>query len=219
MTFKHELVLLPELNTVQTENGRFYLGSNGQKYPSVTTILGKRKEKIVALNEWRRRVGEKQASRISTMAANRGTNVHKLVEDFVMNIPVDYRRVMPLPASMFKSIQPCIEEHLKVVRAIEVALLSDTLKLAGRTDIIGTWDDYNSVIDIKTSTRVKKENDILDYFLQCTAYAIMFEELTGIDTPKIVVVIANEYQPPSIFVKDTSEYEPILMEYLAEYNP
>jgi genome maintenance exonuclease 1 len=120
---------------------------------------------------------------------------------------------------MFKSIQPCIEEHLKVVRAIEVALLSDTLKLAGRTDIIGTWDDYNSVIDIKTSTRVKKENDILDYFLQCTAYAIMFEELTGIDTPKIVVVIANEYQPPSIFVKDTSEYKPILMEYLAEYNP
>lgn len=218
MTFIHELVVLPEINVIQTDEGRFYLGENGQRYPSVTTVLGRREEKQKSLSEWRTRVGDVAANKISSRASRRGTAVHKLVERFVLNEELDLRKEMPLNAEMFRSIQSQLEENLKVVRAVEVPLLSDTLRLAGRTDTIGTWIDTNAVIDIKTSTRVKEESHILDYFLQCTAYAIMFEETTGIPTPNIVVMIALEDDKPQIFVKKRADYEHILMEFLLKYN-
>ena len=125
---------------------------------------------------------------------------------------------MPLNIEMFRTLEPIIAENLKLVRAVEIGLISDTLRLAGRTDVIGTWKDSNAVIDIKTSTRVKEESQILDYFLQCTAYAIMFEEATGIHTPDIVVAIAVEDDQPQIFERKVYEYEPILMDFLKEYN-
>ena len=216
--FEHALVSLPEIKATQTEEGRFYLGTNGQKYSSVTTVLGRRKEKRIALAEWRSRVGDESANRISGRASRRGTSVHKLVESFVMNEEIDFRKEMPLNTEMFRSIEPILIENLKLVRAVEVGLMSDTLRLAGRTDVIGTWKDSNSVIDIKTSTRKKTEKDILDYFLQCTAYAIMFEEATGICTPDIVVAIAVEDDNPQIFERKRCDYEQTLMDFLKEYN-
>lgn len=216
--FKHDLVSLPEIKATQTEEGRFYLGANGQKYSSVTTVLGRRKEKRIALAEWRSRVGNENANRISGRASRRGTSVHKLVERFVMNEEIDPSKEMPLNIEMFRSLEPIIAENLKLVRAVEIGLMSDTLRLAGRTDVIGTWKDSNAVIDIKTSTRKKNEKDILDYFLQCTAYAMMFEEATGIKTPDIVVAIAVEDASPQIFERKRKNYERILMVFLEEYN-
>ena len=135
-----------------------------------------------------------------------------------MNEEIDIRKEMPLNIEMFRSLEPIITENLKLVRAVEIGLISDTLRLAGRTDVIGTWKESNAVIDIKTSTRVKDESYILDYFLQCTAYAIMFEEATGIKTDDIVIAIAVEDDEPQIFEKKREEYEPILMDFLKEYN-
>lgn len=218
MIFKHDLVSLPELKTIQTEQGRFYVSDDGGKYPSVTTVLGRRKEKREALKAWRQRVGNEEANRISGRAARRGTAVHKLVERYVLNEEIDLRKEMPLNAEMFKSIQPVLLDSIKLVRAVEVPLFSHKLRLAGRTDLIGCWDNVNAVIDIKSSTRIKQEEDILDYFLQCTAYAIMFEELTGILTPNIVVVIANEDAAPSVFEKSRSDYEQLLYDFLEQYN-
>ena len=216
--FKHDLVSLPEIKATQTENGRFYLGSGGQKYASVTTVLGRRKEKRKSLAEWRARVGNENANKISGRAARRGTSVHKLVERFVMNEEIDPRKEMPLNIEMFRTLETIIAENLKLVRAVEIGLISDTLRLAGRTDVIGTWKESNAVIDIKTSTRAKEESQILDYFLQCTAYAIMFEEATGIKTPDIVVAIALEDGAPQIFEKKREDYESILMDFLDKYN-
>ena len=135
-----------------------------------------------------------------------------------MNEEMDLRKEMPLNIEMFRSIEPIIVENLKLVRAVEIGLISDTLRLAGRTDVIGTWKERNAVIDIKSSTRPKTEDYILDYFLQCTAYAIMFEEATGIKTDDIVVVIALEDGAPQIFEKKREDYESILMDFLEKYN-
>ena len=216
--FKHDLVSLPEIKAIQTDEGRFYLGANGKKYSSVTTVLGRRKEKRIALAEWRTRVGNENANRISGRASRRGTSVHKLIERFVLNEEIDLREEMPLNAEMFRSLESLFIENLKLVRAVEIGLMSDTLRLAGRTDVIGTWKDSNAVIDVKTSTRAKKESQILDYFLQCTAYAIMFEEATGIKTPDIVVAIAVEDSSPQIFERKRNDYEHILIDFLKEYN-
>ena len=216
--FKHDLVSLPEIKAIQTDEGRFYLGANGKKYSSVTTVLGRRKEKRIALAEWRTRVGNENANRISGRASRRGTSVHKLIERFVLNEEIDLREEMPLNAEMFRSLESLFIENLKLVRAVEIGLMSDTLRLAGRTDVIGTWNDSNAVIDVKTSTRAKKESQILDYFLQCTAYAIMFEEATGIKTPDIVVAIAVEDSSPQIFERKRNDYEHILIDFLKEYN-
>ncbi len=216
--FKHDLVSLPEIKAIQTDEGRFYLGANGKKYSSVTTVLGRRKEKRIALAEWRTRVGNENANRISGRASRRGTSVHKLIERFVLNEEIDLHEEMPLNAEMFRSLESLFIENLKLVRAVEIGLMSDTLRLAGRTDVIGTWKDSNAVIDVKTSTRAKKESQILDYFLQCTAYAIMFEEATGIKTPDIVVAIAVEDSSPQIFERKRNDYEHILIDFLKEYN-
>ncbi len=216
--FKHDLVSLPEIKAIQTDEGRFYLGANGKKYSSVTTVLGRRKEKRIALAEWRTRVGNENANRISGRASRRGTSVHKLIERFVLNEEIDLHEEMPLNAEMFRSLESLFIENLKLVRAVEIGLMSDTLRLAGRTDVIGTWKDSNAVIDVKTSTRAKKESQILDYFLQCTAYAIMFEEATGIKTPDIVVAIAVEDSSPQIFERKRNDYEHTLIDFLKEYN-
>lgn len=216
--FKHDLVSLPDIKATQTENGRFYLGSNGQKYASVTTVLGRREEKRKSLAEWRERIGNENANKISGRASRRGTSIHKLVERFVMNEEIDPRKEMPLNIEMFRTLETILAENLKLVRAVEIGLISDTLRLAGRTDVIGIWKDSNAVIDIKTSTRKKNESQILDYFLQCTAYAIMFEEATSIKTPDIVVAIAVEDGAPQIFEKKRKDYESILMDFLEIYN-
>jgi genome maintenance exonuclease 1 len=89
--------------------------------------------------------------------------------------------------------------------------------LAGRVDCIAEWNGQLSVIDFKTSTREKSEEGILNYFMQCTAYALMFEEITGKTINKIVVAIATEDEVPQIFIKDKSNYINGLNTYIQNY--
>ena len=78
------------------EGKRLYATPSGSKVPSVTTILDrtKPKEKQEALANWRKAVGEKKAQEITTEAANRGTRMHKWLEDYVQN-----NRVMGEPGT------------------------------------------------------------------------------------------------------------------------
>ena len=119
---------------------------------------------------------------------------------------------------LFSTIQPIIDENISLIHGIEVPLWSKHLGVAGRCDCIGVWDNELAIIDWKTSNKLKKEEWVEDYFLQATAYSIMYEERTKQPVGKAVIVIAVEGDQPQVFVKRTKNYWTILEETLNEWN-
>ena len=213
--FDYDLVNVPMIEARMTSEGRVYETPEGERYPSVTTVLGNRPEKKKSLAEWRKRVGEKKATEISTQAARRGTSVHRLVEEYLIDLKEPDLNEMPTAISSFKSIRKSLDANLEVIRGIEVTLYSDRLKLAGRCDCVGIWSGRNSIIDFKTSRKLKKEDWIEEYFLQCTAYSLMFEERTKIVTEGIVIIISvDDYADPQVFMKSRNAYVNTLEELI-----
>jgi len=218
-TFNH--VKLPsldfDLKAETTDSGRLYATPTGEKYKSITTVLGNHNKQ--AIMEWRKNVGEERANRISSKAANRGTKVHKICEDYINNEINDFmmQLLMPDLKELFFKIRPIIDENLGDVYSQEQALYSHKLKIAGRVDLIGIWNGKLAVIDFKTSIKQKQEENIQNYFMQCTAYALMFSELTGMWIDDIVVLIATEEGEAQIFERQIHDYQKPLMQYIDKY--
>lgn len=197
-------IVLPTLTRQTTESGRKYFTPEGNAYPSITTVLSiLGKEEIIA---WRKRVGEEEANRISRQASTRGTAVHKLAEDYVDNKPDWKGKHMPSNIATFNTLRPILDAKLNNVWMQEAFLYSDKLKTAGQVDCIGEWDGVLSIIDFKTSKRVKKEEDITNYFIQMCFYAAAFLERTGIAIKQAVVVMAVDDNEPLIFKVNTFDY-------------
>lgn len=174
---------------------------DGDKFPSVTTVVGaQKKEKIL---EWRRRVGEEQANKVSRLASSRGTNVHTLCERYLNNESLG--NIMPDALEMFNSIKPFLN-RINNIHYQEVALWSKRIQLAGRVDCIGEFDGVLSSIDFKTSKRIKDAEEIQDYFWQTAAYAVMYEELVGIAIDQLVVIMAVENERPLLFIEKTEDH-------------
>ena len=216
MDFKHlNLHNFPNLKAKTTAQGRRYF-VEGNAYPSVTTVIGEKKKDSIL--KWRRKVGEEEANAISKRASTRGNKCHKLAEDYLSNKPLDRYRDDVLSLGMFHQIRPYIDK-INNIHALEESLYSHTLKLAGRVDCIAEYDNELAIIDFKTSTKYKREEWIQDYFSQETAYAIMFQELTGLKVKQLVTIIAVETGTPQVFVKkDILTYVPKLKEYIDYYK-
>jgi genome maintenance exonuclease 1 len=218
-TFEH--VSLPQLQfdltAETTDNGRLYTTPEGNKYKSITTVLSHLNKK--AIYEWRQAVGEERANEISRKASNRGTKVHKICEDYINNEITDFKMQMLMPdlKELFFKIRPIIDENVGKVYSQEQALYSDKLRVAGRVDLIAEWNGKLSVIDFKTSTKQKDEDYIQNYFMQCTAYALMFAERTGIWIDDIVVLIATEEGPAQVFERQIHDYRQPLIELIDKY--
>lgn len=217
MNFKHVGCDIDyDLNTETVDGKRFYRTPEGLLYPSVTTITSLHgKDKIL---EWRKRVGDAEANRISTQASGRGTRVHKLCENYLNNEEDYARKQMPDAVVMFKSIQPILDKYVNNIHALEVPLYSNHLRVAGRVDCIAEFDGKLAVIDFKTASKPKEEKWILNYFMQCSAYAVMYEERTGISVPRIAVVIAVADEQPQIFVKKRNDYIQHFINYREAYD-
>jgi genome maintenance exonuclease 1 len=207
-----------ELESVTTENGRVYKTPEGNFYPSITTVLSHSSDKSF-LEEWRKRVGESKANKITKKSSDRGTKLHEVCEKYLLNELTDFkiRMMMPDIKDFFMQLRPHIDSNVGDVYGLELPLYSDKLKLAGRTDCIAFWNDKLSIVDYKNSIKEKKEEWIQGYFVQCTAYAMMFEERTGISIDQIVVAIANEEGKPQIFIKEKSKYVEQLQSYIERY--
>lgn len=204
-TFNHKFVTEVELSEEYIEGKRHYVLPDGTKFRSVTTILGEKKDKT-ALNEWRQRVGEEEAKKIITQASRRGTAVHKIAEKYVLNDPEYAKGAMPSGLDSFNSLKKYLDKHVDNIYGIELPLHSFELKTAGRCDLIAEFDGIPSIIDFKTSRKMKREDWIQDYFYQTTCYSLMFEEMYEIQIPQIVVMIAVDDDLPQLFVKDRMHY-------------
>lgn len=205
-----------KLKSVMENNKRFYMTPTGEKYPSVTTVLGSVADKKW-LYEWRKKVGESEANKISNHASTRGTRLHSMCEKYMLNDESFAEKQMPLTIEMFKSIQKYID-MVEVVYGNEIPLYSHELKTAGTADLFCKIGGKSVILDFKTASRQKNEEDIENYFLQATTYCLMIEELKQIEIPKIVVLIAVEGDKPQFFIKSTSHYKEKVREIFKNYR-
>ena len=208
---------IPELKTKNINRKRFYQTPNGKLYPSITTVLNKKK--MQGISEWRKKVGEDVANYIARTAANRGTKVHHMCEDFLNNnFDEEVHKKNFLPYVLFSQMKPILMQKVNNILAQECSLYTDKYKVAGRVDCIAKYDGVPSIIDFKTSTKERNDDWNESYYIQASAYSEMFEERTSIAIPQIVILVVTEDGVVQEFVKDKGEYLPMLVEAIDDFT-
>jgi genome maintenance exonuclease 1 len=214
--FKHEELDIgyDDLVADTRETGRVYVAPDGSRYPSVTTVLGILSED--SIREWRQRVGEEEANKVSHRASNRGTAVHSIIEKYLRN--EDTSDNLPHIKQSLANLRPILDKSIGKIFGLETALYSRHLGMAGRCDCIAEWNGVPSIIDFKTSKRIKKKENIASYFAQASAYAIMFEERTGLAIPNTVIVMDVDDNHPLIFEEHRDNFVELLLSTKKEYD-
>jgi genome maintenance exonuclease 1 len=211
----NNLFYYDDLKSVTSDSGRKYVTPFGKEYPSITTVLSLLSKD--SIDAWKKRVGYDKAERISKKASSRGTQVHELIEKYLANSDTYSRGYFPNIMSSLHDIKSELNK-LGIIYAQECALYSDHLGIAGRVDCVAEYDGELSIIDFKTSAKLKKKVWIESYFLQCTAYSIMWEEQTGIPITKLVIMIAVDGHSPQTFIEHRDNWTDKLKETIELYK-
>ena len=224
MQFDHQTVELPKIkqkNKALPDGGRAYETPEGKLYPSITTVLSIRNKK--GLHEWRERVGHDVANYIARTAAQRGTAVHKMCEDYLNNQhlawPDEFEKHKSknfLAWCLFTQMRETLS-NINNIKCLESSLYSDTLKVAGQVDCIAEYKGNLSVIDFKTSSKERDDAWNENYYIQTCAYAEMFKERTGQTVDKLVILVVTQDGTVQEFIKDKKEYNELLDSSLKEW--
>ena len=220
--YNHVPVTLPELETKSIDRKRYYITPTGSVYPSITTVLSIRNKK--GLIAWRKRVGNEVANYVAGKAAARGTKVHHMCEDYLNNQHIDWPNKWEehskdfLPWCLFNELSKKVLCYINDINAQECSLYSDKYKIAGRVDCIANYKERLSVIDFKTSTKERSDAWNENYYVQCSAYAEMFEELTGKNIDQIVVLVVTEDGTVQEFIKEKSQYTDLLVDAISDWR-
>lgn len=196
-----------ELKRKSVNGKRLYENPWGEPVPSVTTILDKTKpkEKREALNNWKQRVGEDEAQRIVTEAANTGTYMHAILEHWVKNETYAGEATVQsrlMADTVIKNIQP----HISEVWGSEVNLCYPGL-YAGTTDLVGMWKGKPTILDFKQTNKPKKREWIEDYFLQLTAYGLAHNEMFNTTITSGAIFMCSRECEFQLFEITESEWE------------
>jgi len=220
--FNHVPVKLPELETITIDRKRFYVTPQGKYYPSITTVLSIRRKE--GLMEWRKNVGDKVANYVAAKAATRGIKVHHMCEDYLNNMSLDYPDKWKkhekdfLPLCLFNQLRDKALENISDIYAQECGLYSDKYRVAGRVDCIAKYKGVLSIIDFKTSTRERSDAWNENYYIQGSAYAEMFTELTGIDVNQVVILVVTEDGTVQEFIKQKGDFLDAIHNSVAEWR-
>ena len=196
----------PKTKGKRIDGMRFY-EVDGKAFPSITTVLGSLPKP--GLDQWRKNVGEEAAKWEMNRAARRGKATHTLVENYLKGESPSTRDVLPL--GLFALLKPYLAQ-IDNIHCLEQILYSKKLTVAGQVDCIAEYNGKLSVIDFKTANKERKEDWIENYFVQTTAYAMMYEELFGKRIDQLVILMAGEDGTMRSFVKDRKLFEPKLEE-------
>jgi len=211
--FNHIEIDYPTLDREMIDGVRYYDTPDGQKLVSITSIISHYNREI--FTKWRKRVGVEEANKITKAATSRGTDMHTLVENYMLN--KELPTVQPLSEFLFKQAKPDLDK-IDNIHAIEQALFSKELGVAGTVDCIAEYDGELAVIDFKTSKKPKPEKWIEHYYVQCAAYACMLYEMTGIMVKKFVIIMSCENGEVEVYEQyDKRKYINLLAEYISEF--
>lgn len=193
----------PSLIRIDGGPFRLYETPDGERYPSITSVLNAKPNP--GIEAWKKRVGVAEAERVSKRATTHGTKIHMLCEDYLNN-ELDVSKVDPMTVNEWIPMKKQLDEHIDDVLACELSLFSTRLRVAGTTDLIAAWDGVRCLIDFKTSKRLKTRDDIYSYFLQTSAYAMMCFERTGIVLKDLVILMLVEGGECLIFKEKVGDY-------------
>ena len=174
--------------------------------------------------EWRKRVGDDVANYIARTAAQRGTKVHHMCEDYLNNLQNEWPEKWAehqknfLPFVLFGQLKPYLDKNVNNIFAQECGLYSDKYREAGRVDCIAEYNNVPSIIDFKTSTKERNDDWNESYYIQASAYSEMFEERTGVAIPQIVILVVTEDGVVQEFIKDKGDYIPKLVEAIDDFT-
>ena len=174
-----------ELIQDNRKTGRVYHSPDGT-FPSITNLLFEMISKK-GIQEWEEKIGKEAAQKIKTKASRRGTRVHGYLEKYLAGDENYLEKAPPDHMELVKLAIPQIDEKIDNIRGIELGMWSEGLKVAGTSDLIADYEGELAVIDWKTATYIKKEEYILSYILQGTAYCRMLYELYGLLPKKVVI--------------------------------
>ena len=209
---------LPKLNRETIDGVRYYTVPNGDeviKLPSITSVTSFYNRQIFA--EWRRKVGEQEANKVTKAATSRGTDMHSLCESHLKNEKLP--SVQPLSQYLFKQSKPYLDK-INNIHALEDSLYSTILGVSGTVDCIAEYDGDLAVIDFKTSKKPKPVEWIENYFVQAAAYACMFYEMTDIPVKKLVILMSCENGEVVEYIIDSDEkmkYIKLLVKYIKNF--
>lgn len=209
----------PDIPSSQINGMRVYERA-GKYYPSVTTILGTTmpEEKAASLEKWRTSLGREKAEKVTRDAAHNGTQVHTLIERFLKKQELfrEGETFAPLDISGFNALKLKLKK-IDEMWGLEVPLYSDLLEVAGRCDCVGVYRGRPSIIDFKTSMRLKGEKQIEDYRLQICAYSIMHNEMFGTEITDGVILMSSAGGFPQEFLLDLTKYVDPLIARIDEF--
>ncbi len=211
--FEHIEIDFPSLSRQTIDGVRYYDTPDGKKLVSITSIISHYQREI--FREWRAKVGNDEANKITKQATSRGTDMHTLSENYLSNKKLP--SVQPLSEFLFKQAKPDLDKIDKI-HAIEQALFSKELGVAGTVDCIAEYDGELAIIDFKTSKKPKPRKWIDSHFVQCAAYACMLYEMTGIMVKKFVIIMSCENGEVEIYEEyDKKKFINLLSKYIREF--
>jgi len=213
--YNHIPIEFEQSQLIEKDDGHYYQTPSGDVYPSITTILHKTmsEEKKQNLQDWKEQ--EVAAEYITQESSIIGTQTHNLIENYLNGIPHN-DELRLLSVAHFNNLIPFLQK-INDIHGTELRLYSNKMKLAGTSDCIAKYDGELSIIDYKTKRSNQQEEWMTDHFIQGTAYSQMFQELTGIEVKKVVILVSSEKNTRMEFVKDTKDYKDQLAERLNQY--
>ena len=204
-----------ELDKKETNGMRLYKLPNGEWVTSITSVTSFYNRDVFI--KWRQRVGDEEANRITKRATTRGTDFHEAAHAYLENRELRWDDYLPATRFMFHHAKPYLDK-IGTIHAIERTLYSEYLGLAGRVDCIAEYEGELAVIDFKTSDKIKPEKWIEQYFVQETAYACMYYELTGIPVKKLITIMVTPGGEVHIYDKrNKSDFIKLLVNYVKNF--
>ena len=214
--FNHVDVNLPKLSRETIDGVRYYSVPNEDellKLVSITSVTSHFNKEIFV--NWRKKVGNEEADRITKAATSRGTDMHTLTEHYLKN--ENLPTVQPISDFLFKIAKGKLNK-IDNIHALEGSLYSKELGIAGTVDCIAEYDGELAIIDFKTSKKPKPRDWVEHYFVQCMAYGCMLYELTGISVKKLVIIMACENGECVIYEeRDKAKYIKLLSKYIRKF--
>jgi genome maintenance exonuclease 1 len=215
--FNHVELNLPELERETIDGVRYYKVPTIEellRLVSITSVTSHKNREFFA--KWRKKVGEEEANKITNQATSRGTDMHTLAENYLLNVP-NLPKVQPLSELLFQIAKPELDK-INNIHALERSLYSLVLGIAGTVDCIAEYNGELAIIDFKTSKKPKPREWIEHYFVQCAAYACMLFELTGIAVKKFVIIMSCENGECIVYEEyGKSKYIKLLSQYIREF--
>ena len=210
--FNHVECDLPSLSRKTIDGVRYYT-VEGRPMVSITSVTSHFNKQIFV--DWRKRVGNEEADRITKRSTSRGTKVHTLIESYLLNKNVDPDT--PGSKMLFLQAKESLEK-INNIYALEKSLYSTELGVAGTVDCIAEYDGELSIIDFKTAAKPKPKDWIQNYFVQAAAYACMFYELTDIPVKKLVILMTCENGEVTVYEEyDKIKYMKLLVKYIEKF--